>query len=58
MAALDQDEWAGDGSHRDWFGDEIDQLSVCRNDHEFGFVSGMFTYKRVSYDPNRYAGGF
>ncbi|KAK0119471.1 hypothetical protein ONS95_010919 [Cadophora gregata] len=37
--ARDQDEWAGDGEHRETFGDEIDALPKCRNDHEFGFVA-------------------
>jgi hypothetical protein len=27
--------------------DEIQQLPECRNDHEFGFVSGMCGYERV-----------
>lgn len=45
--AMERDEWAGDGDHRDIFGEEIDQLAACRNDHEFGFVAGMCGYKRV-----------
>lgn len=46
--AMQQDELAGDGEHREIFGDGIDKLPTCRNDHEFGFVSGMCGYKRVS----------
>lgn len=45
--AMQQDEWAGDGSHRDVFGENIDRLVACRNDHEFGFVAGMCGYKRI-----------
>lgn len=45
--AMERDEWAGDSDHRDIFGEEIDQLAACRNDHEFGFVAGMCGYKRV-----------
>ena len=45
--AMESDEWAGDWSHRDVFGEDIDKLVVCRNDHEFGFVAGMCGYKRV-----------
>lgn len=45
--AMLQDEWAGDGEHREVFGEDIDELAVCRNDHEFGFVAGMCGYKRV-----------
>ncbi|KAK6532458.1 hypothetical protein TWF281_006646 [Arthrobotrys megalospora] len=37
--ARDQDEWAGDGEHMSIFGDEVDALPECRNDHEFGFVA-------------------
>ncbi|PVH68791.1 hypothetical protein DL98DRAFT_506466, partial [Cadophora sp. DSE1049] len=37
--ARDQDEWAGDGEHREVFGGQIDELPKCRNDHEFGFVA-------------------
>ena len=46
--AMNQDEWAGDGMHLDSHEDEIKKLRVCRNDHEFGFVSGMCGYKRIS----------
>jgi len=45
--AMEGDEWAGDGEDREVFGEEIDELAVCRNDHEFGFVGGMCGYKRV-----------
>jgi len=46
--ALIQDELAGDGQHMEVFKDDIEVLPECRNDHEFGFVSGMCGYKRVS----------
>ncbi|KAK3896882.1 hypothetical protein C8A05DRAFT_20243 [Staphylotrichum tortipilum] len=46
--AMHQDEWAGDGVHLESHQEEIGRLPVCRNDHEFGFVSGMCGYKRVS----------
>lgn len=39
--AMDQDELAGDGEHMRCFGEDIEKLPKCRNDHEFGFVSGM-----------------
>lgn len=46
--AMNQDEWAGDGGHRESFEKDIDKLVACRNDHEFGFVAGMCGYKRVT----------
>ncbi|KAH7013298.1 hypothetical protein EDB80DRAFT_863261 [Ilyonectria destructans] len=46
--AMAQDEWAGDGEHMNVFEEDIKGLATCRNDHEFGFVSGMCGYKRVS----------
>lgn len=45
--AMDQDDWSGDGTFSQIFGDQIKELPECRNDHEFGFVSGMCGYKRV-----------
>lgn len=44
---MEHDQWAGDGSHREVFAEDIDKLAVCMNDHEFGFVAGMCGYKRV-----------
>ncbi|SPO06327.1 uncharacterized protein DNG_09016 [Cephalotrichum gorgonifer] len=44
QGAMAWDEWAGDGLHRMVFGEQIDELPPCRNDHEFGFVSGMCGY--------------
>ncbi len=48
-----QDRWAG--YNLDWevfqeeiFQEEIQELPACRNDLEFGFVSSMCGYKRVS----------
>jgi GNAT superfamily N-acetyltransferase len=46
--AMHQDELAGDGEHLEVFREEIEVFPECRNDHEFGFVSGMCGYKRVS----------
>lgn len=46
--AMEKDECSGDGNHQDVFGDEIERLPDCRNDKEFGFVSGMCGYKRIS----------
>jgi hypothetical protein len=46
--AMESDELAGDPLHMETFEDQIQQLSECRNDHEFGFVSGMCGYERVS----------
>jgi len=37
--AYDQDEWTGDGDHRDVFDEKINALPECRNDQEFGLVS-------------------
>ena len=52
QAAMDQDELAGDGMHVEVFGEDISKLPECRNDHEFGFVSGRCGYMRIS--PMRY----
>jgi hypothetical protein len=46
--AMESDELAGDPLHLETFAQEIQQLPECRNDHEFGFVSGMCGYERVS----------
>jgi GNAT superfamily N-acetyltransferase len=46
--AMNQDELAGDGMHADVFEEDITKLPECRNDHEFGFVSGMCGYRRIS----------
>jgi hypothetical protein len=46
--AMNNDEWAGDGNLEELFGREIAELPECRNDREFGFMSGMCGYKRVS----------
>ncbi|KAH7141265.1 hypothetical protein B0J13DRAFT_556535 [Dactylonectria estremocensis] len=45
--AMSEDQWAGDGTHRETFGPR-DDLPDYRNDHEFGFVSGMCGYKRMT----------
>jgi len=46
--AMNEDELAGDGTHAEIFADDITKLPECRNDHEFGFVSGMCGYRRIS----------
>lgn len=48
QGAMDQDELTGDGTHTEIFGEDITKLPECRNDHEFGFVSGMCGYRRIS----------
>jgi len=45
--AMNQDIYAGDGHHFDVFAKDILVLPECRNDHEFGFVSGICGYKRI-----------
>jgi hypothetical protein len=47
-SSMEQNEWAGDGHHQEVFGAEIAKLPECRNDHEFGYVSGMCGYRRIS----------
>lgn len=42
--AMESDELAGDATHSE---DQF-QLPRCRNDHEFGFVSGLCGYERIS----------
>jgi hypothetical protein len=46
--AMDEDELARDGMHEHVFGKDIEKLPKSRNDHEFGFVSCMCRYKRIS----------
>ncbi|UKZ76094.1 hypothetical protein TrVFT333_003790 [Trichoderma virens FT-333] len=45
--AMDESLWAGGGIIWDLYADEMEALSACRNDDEFGFVSGLCGYKRV-----------
>ncbi|KAJ9134869.1 hypothetical protein NKR19_g8471 [Coniochaeta hoffmannii] len=45
--AMDADEWAGGGYTRYWYGEDLDELPVCHNDHKFGFVAGMCGYTRL-----------
>ncbi|KAG8528565.1 uncharacterized protein KY384_006737 [Bacidia gigantensis] len=40
--AVEEDEYLGDGSYYDCFGDTVDALKPCRNDHEFGFVRRQY----------------
>ena len=42
------DERTGDGHHRRAYGERIDALTACRNDHELGFVSRMCGYESLS----------
>jgi ribosomal protein S18 acetylase RimI-like enzyme len=48
--AMESDELAGNPSHLrlEAFEAKICQVPACRNDHEFGFVSGMCGYERLS----------
>ncbi|KAL7934438.1 hypothetical protein V8C35DRAFT_279609 [Trichoderma chlorosporum] len=47
MTAMDESRWAGDGSILDDREAGITTLPACRNDDEFGFVSGMCGYDHV-----------
>ena len=49
--AIQQDKWTGDGQHQEIFSEEIANLPECRNDHEFGYVSGMCGYRRICLRP-------
>ncbi|KIW97701.1 uncharacterized protein Z519_01285 [Cladophialophora bantiana CBS 173.52] len=51
--AIKQDKWTGDGEHQEIFSEEIANLPECRNDHEFGYVSGMCGYRRICLRPTR-----
>lgn len=44
---MQQDKWAGDGEYQEMVSEEIANLLECRNDHEFGYVSGMCGYRRI-----------
>lgn len=46
--AMDDDEFTGNGEHQCVYEDDIEALPKCRNDHEFGFASGMCGYERLS----------
>jgi GNAT superfamily N-acetyltransferase len=50
--AIGRDECTGDGEHMEVFGEAIAMLPECRNDHEFGYVSGMCGYRRISQRPH------
>ncbi len=49
--AIKQDKWTGDGEYQELSGEEIAYLPECRNDHEFGYVSGMCGYRRICLIP-------
>lgn len=58
--ALKVDTMVGNGEHAEKYAEILDELPTCRNDHEFGFVSGMCGYMRRIYHaklirPNREA---
>lgn len=50
--AMYANQWSGDVTHQGIFQDKIEELPACRNDDEFGFVSGMCGYIRVSNGPS------
>lgn len=47
-AAMNEDAQAGDEEAFAFSNDEVQKRPECRNDHEFGLVSAMCGYKRVS----------
>jgi hypothetical protein len=49
--AMESDEFAGNSSHFDAHKDRISKLRRCRNDHEFGFVSGLCGYAHELSSP-------
>ncbi|KAJ5183288.1 hypothetical protein N7492_000904 [Penicillium capsulatum] len=56
--AMESDELAGDPLHMESFEKEVQQLPECRNDHEFGFVSGMWIYESVALVDHQVRGLF
>lgn len=46
--AIDEDDVIGNGEYMEMKREEIAKLPKCRNDREFGFVSGMCGYKRIA----------
>jgi len=46
--AMEQGEWTGDGDYEEVFGKDIANLPGCRNDFEYGYVSGACGYRRIS----------
>ena len=50
--AMEQDEWTGDGTYQETFSEDIANLPECRNDLEFGYVSGMCGFRRISLTKN------
>lgn len=49
--AMDADEYSGDETYQEFCTKEISIQPECRNDLEFGYVSGMCGYRRISWDP-------
>lgn len=56
--AMDGDERAERRDHGNVFGEKVNGLVACRNDHEFGFVSGMCGYKRVGPATSRFVDNY
>ena len=46
--AMEEDEWTGDGEYQKTSNEDIANLPECRNDREFGCVSGICGYRRIS----------
>lgn len=51
-SAIGRDKWTEDGNHEETFSEDIATLPECRNDHEFGYMSGMCGYRRISLTRN------
>ncbi len=51
-SAMEQDECTGSGEHQELFSEDIAKLPGCRNDLEFGYVSGRCGDKRISLTEN------
>ncbi|KIW33877.1 uncharacterized protein PV07_00692 [Cladophialophora immunda] len=49
--AIKEDKWTGGGEYQEIIGEEIGNLPECRNDCEFGYVSGMCGYRRICLRP-------
>lgn len=45
---MEQDELVEDGAYQATFAKDVAKLPQCRNDLEFGYVSGTCGYRRIS----------
>jgi hypothetical protein len=45
--AVQADEFAGEGSLGEDWAEELEDLPTCRNDHEFGYLSGRCGYWQI-----------